>query len=297
LKSNQSADQSDWMKDLITSASGHVVELTAVRSDGSEFPVELSSNETMVTERQLHLVAMLDVSERHEIERLKREFVAMVSHDLKTPLSSVRGMLVLLSAGAAGELPAKAGPIVKSAGDQLERLIKLINDLLDVQKMESGKFTIETQDVGIRSILEQSFDMVERFADDHGVAVEITGGDERVMADPDRIVQVVINLLSNAVKFSPPDSEVKVSIVKEVDYVEVRVADKGRGIKEEFQKTIFERFRQVDKEDATEKKGSGLGLAICKMIVEEHGGTIGVDSKEGEGSTFWFRLPRVAKAE
>lgn len=294
LRSNsENSSQAQWMKDLISSASGHVVELIAVRDDKTEFPVELSSSVSMITEKQLHLIAMLDVSERHEIERLKREFVAMVSHDLKTPLSSVRGMLSLLSHGAAGQLPPKAEPIVKSAEEQLERLIKLISDLLDVQKMESGKFLIELSEVGIRGLLEQSFDTVERVADEADITIEISGGDEKVLADPDRIVQVVINLLSNAIKFSPRGGVVKMQISKGTDFVEVSVADQGRGIKQEFQESIFERFKQVEKSDASIKKGTGLGLAICKMIIEEHGGTIGVESTEGVGSRFWFRLQRA----
>lgn len=293
---SENSSQAQWMKELISSASGHVVELIAVREDKTEFPVELSSSVSMITEKQLHLIAMLDVSERHEIERLKREFVAMVSHDLKTPLSSVRGMLSLLSHGAAGQLPPKAEPIVKSAEDQLERLIKLINDLLDVQKMESGKFLIELSEVGIRGLLEQSFDTVERVADEADITIEISGGDEKVFADADRIVQVVINLLANAIKFSPRGGVVKMQISKGPDYVEVSVEDQGRGIKQEFQESIFERFKQVEKSDASIKKGTGLGLAICKMIIEEHGGTIGVESTEGSGSRFWFRLQRARES-
>ena len=293
LKSNDTLPKENWMEELLTSSPGHVMELSAVRqNDATEFPVELSSNKTLTGDKESHLVAMLDVSERHEIERLKREFVAMVSHDLKTPLSSVRGMLVLLSAGAAGELPPKAGPIVQSAEEQLERLIKLINDLLDVQKMESGKFSVELRDASIRALLEESFDAVEQVAEDNGVEIEIAGGDERVLADPDRVLQVIINLLSNAIKFSPRGSKVNMRIIGEPKYVEVRVEDQGRGIKREFHDSIFERFKQVEKLDATEKKGTGLGLAICKMIIEEHGGTIGVESEEGKGSTFWFRLQR-----
>lgn len=292
LKSDDNLDQNEWMKELITSASGHVIELVGVRANGSQFPVELSSSETFATQKSLHLVALLDVSERHEIERLKREFVAMVSHDLKTPLSSVRGMLVLLSAGAAGELPAKAGPMVKSAESQLERLIKLINDLLDVQKMEAGKFQINLTEVSIRAILEQSYDAVEQVAEENKVTIEISGGDDRVNADPDRLVQVVVNLLSNAIKFSPHGTQVDMRIIKEPDFVEVQIEDRGRGIKEEYRDVIFERFKQVEAADATEKHGTGLGLAICKMIIEEHHGTIGVRSDEGNGSTFWFRLPR-----
>ncbi len=292
LKSNDSFEQNEWMKELVSSASGHVLELVGMRKNGTQFPVELSSSETSVTQKKLHLVAMLDVSERHEIERLKREFVAMVSHDLKTPLSSVRGMLVLLSAGAAGELPPKAGPMVRSAEGQLERLIKLINDLLDVQKMESGKFQIHMQDVSIRAILEESYDVVEQVAEQNKVTIEISGDDERIEADPDRIVQVVVNLLSNAVKFSPEGSRVDMRILTEHDYVEVQVEDKGRGIKDEHKEVVFERFKQIEASDATEKKGTGLGLAICKLIIEGHHGTIGVNSTEGQGSTFWFRLPR-----
>ncbi|MBX9690758.1 MAG: PAS domain-containing sensor histidine kinase, partial [Cyanobacteria bacterium] len=266
-------------------------ELTAVREDGTLFPVEISCNGIQFKGGVLHLVAMLDVTERHEIERMKREFVAMVSHDLRTPLSSVQGMLALLSAGAAGNLPARAGSIVETAEGQLERLISLINDLLDIQKMESGRFQIERDEVLVKDLLDQSLEAVEQVAKAAKVEFSLPETNARMIADGARIIQVLVNLFSNAIKFSPADGSVEVTVIESPTEVEFRVEDHGRGIPPEHIDAVFERFRQVEPGDAKEKKGTGLGLAICKMIVEGHGGTIGVRSEPGKGSTFWFKIP------
>src|SRR5690606_35522220 len=183
-------------------ASGSIVELTAIKSDGSSFPVDVSVSEVMVQDQPLYLVAMIDVSERHEIERLKQEFVAMVSHDLRTPLSSVQGMLAILSAGVAGELPAKAGTMVATAEGQLDRLVSLINDLLDVQKMEAGEFQIEKEQVAVSEVFRQSVGSVERLAEIEKITISLEETDATMFADGARIVQVLVNLLANAIKFS-----------------------------------------------------------------------------------------------
>jgi PAS domain S-box-containing protein len=233
-----------------------------------------------------------DITERKEIERMKQEFVAMVSHDLRTPLTSIQGFLTLLQTGMYGPLNENGEENLATADANITRLIGLINDLLDIEKMESGKLKMEIGDCPLSEVFERSVGGVIGFADSQKVHLVAEPTNLMAFADRDRLVQVLINLISNAIKFSPKDSTIRIEAAKIDDFVEVRVIDKGRGVPEEYRETIFERFQQVRTTDATQKGGSGLGLAICKAIVEEgHGGTIGVESKEGEGSTFWFRVP------
>jgi signal transduction histidine kinase len=170
--------------------------------------------------------------------------------------------------------------------------MSLINDLLDLEKLESGTILISFAPCDLAAIFADSFNAVKVFAQERSVTVRMP---ERCQvectADANRIVQVLVNLISNAVKFSPPDSTVSVEFEEMEKWLKIKVIDQGRGIPPRFREAIFERFQQVEAADAQKKGGTGLGLAICKAIVEQHGGTIGVDSVEGEGSTFWFTLP------
>lgn len=225
-----------------------------------------------------------------EAARLKQEFVAMVSHDLRTPLTSIQGFLTLLEDGAYGDLPTKAHERTHLANRSINRLISLINDLLDMEKMEAGKLEMNIDVTPVQPIVERSIDSVQNFAEQHQVKLESERTEFDVVADPDRIVQVLVNLLSNAIKFSPKGAPVRITTEQSDKIVEVRVIDQGPGIPAKYIDTIFERFRQLP--EGAQKKGStGLGLAICKAIIEQHGGTIGVDTEEGKGSTFWFKLP------
>ena len=242
-----------------------------------------------------------DITERKQIERMKREFVAMVSHDLRTPLTSIQGFLSLLEAGVYGELSDSGIDSLSVADNSITRLVKLINDLLDIERLESGKFDLQISNVSVEDIFEQSADAVETFAQQQGVAIvnqpeQETHEDIHLQADGDRLIQVLVNLLSNAIKFSPAGSKVTLAAELVDDLVEFKIIDEGRGIPADFIDSVFERFKQVKKSDAKNKKGTGLGLAICKSIVEKHGGTIGVTSEEGKGSTFWFRVPKKADA-
>ena len=220
----------------------------------------------------------------------KQELVSMVTHDLRTPLTSILSTLTLMDDGVLGELPELAHKKVGRAVGSATRLISLINDLLDIEKMEAGRMQLALRDIPLEPLLESSINSVQAFAEEAGVKLECPECDLGVSADGDRIVQVIINLLSNAIKFSPRDGLVRLESEELDSMIEVRVVDRGRGIPEEHQSRVFERFSQVDPSNPTERKGTGLGLPICKMIIEGHGGSIGVRSKPGEGSTFWFRL-------
>ncbi len=258
------------------------------RKDGTMVDV-LWSGQWSEIEQATFCVAH-NITARKEMERLKQEFVAMVSHDLRTPLTSIGAALELISTGCYGQLSERGEEILETAESNIQRLIALINDLLDVEKMESGKLEMLFSQTDMALVFERCLQALLGFAQQHGVALKVEPGAPEAFADADRLVQVLVNLVSNAVKFSPSGSAVTLSARTRDDLVEVRVADKGRGIPEKFQAAIFDRFQQVETADATKKGGSGLGLAICKAIVEGHGGTIGVESKEGSGSTFWFTI-------
>lgn len=259
------------------------------KSDGTTSDV-LWSMHWSADEQALFCVAH-DISERKQMERLRQEFVAMVSHDLRTPLTAAQGSLEMLVEGVYGELPDKALTRILATEKDMVRLIKMINDLLDFERMEAGKLDLDYGDIDLPAIVDQAMDAIRGFAEINQVALENQTNPLKVVADGDRLVQVLVNLIANAVKFSPKGGAVSVSAEPDADFVVVKVQDQGRGVPESMRDSIFERFKQVEKTDATQKKGTGLGLPICKLIVEQHGGTIGVDSVAGEGSTFWFRLP------
>jgi PAS domain S-box-containing protein len=274
-------------------AMGRVTEWEARRKSGEVFPMELALFHFQTPDGRRHLAGSVrDISERREVDRLKKEFVSTVSHELRTPLTSIRGSLGLLSGGVLGELPPEAKEIVTVAERNVVRLVRLINDILDLERLDTGRMEMRFENAAIADLMTRSLEAVRAFADAEGVSVEIGAADgARVLADGDRAVQVIVNLLSNAIKFSPRGERVTVSVFTHGQWVEIRVADRGRGIPAAQRESVFERFRQVESSDARQKGGSGLGLAICKAIVEQHGGRIGVESEEGKGSTFWFHLP------
>jgi signal transduction histidine kinase len=227
-----------------------------------------------------------------EAARLKQEFVQMVSHDLRTPLTSIQGFLELLHQGAYGELPTKASQRTDIAMRSINRLILLINDLLDMEKMEAGKLEMTFQQTALDPVVQRTIEAVKNFAEQHEVDLRNEAPvDLEVFADGDRLVQVGVNLVSNAIKFSPKSGVVTISAEPMADFVIVRVSDQGPGIPPQYVDAIFERFRQLPANEGEKKGGTGLGLAICKAIVEQHGGKIGVDTTEGKGSTFWFLVP------
>jgi PAS domain S-box-containing protein len=232
-----------------------------------------------------------DVSQQKELERLKKEVIRMVSHDLRSPLSSVASLLELLSYSMYGDLSETGQTRVNATRLEIDRLIRMINDLLDFEKMEAGKLELNSQNTDSDTIFEKSVEAVRGLAEKKKIKIETKESDVNVRCDEDRIIQVVVNLLSNAIKFSDKNSKLILSAEQVDGTGKFHVIDFGRGIPEEKTGSIFDRFSQVEATDATQQGGTGLGLAICKSIIEQHGGTIGVESELGKGSTFWFTLP------
>ncbi len=237
-----------------------------------------------------------DISERKRIQKMHNEFISTVSHELRTPLTSLRGSLGLLSGGIMGKLPVEADELVGIAARNAERLALLINDILDLQKIESGKIHMDIRACELAEIIERSVQEMSAMADAKEIEISAASADFKIMADPDRMVQVLDNLLSNAIKFSPGGSRVFIDASRENGNVVVSVRDQGEGISDSFRERIFDKFQQADSSVTRNKSGTGLGLAICKAIVEGHGGEICFESKVGEGTTFFFTVS-AAKSE
>lgn len=228
------AREGEALREALLGVLGKVSEWEGRRADGTVFPFELSLFEFQA-EGSRHLAAHVrDLSERREVERLKKEFLSTVSHELRTPLTSIRGSLSLLSSGAVGELPAEAAEVAAIAERNSLRLIGLINDILDLERLETGRLEMHPEEVGLREVAERSIESVRPMADQAGIALVPPASDARVLADPDRLVQVLVNLLSNAVKFSPAGSAVTVTVSEDGGWAEARVADRGRGIPAAF---------------------------------------------------------------
>jgi PAS domain S-box-containing protein len=245
---------------------------------------------TPVPEEDLVYAAARDVTGAKELDRLKTDFVATVSHELRTPLTSIRGSLGLLASGVMGELPADAHEMIGVAERNSIRLMTLINDILDFEKLERGSVDMDLRPTPLLRVLESAIESTGAYAAQEGIGIELRAANATVRADEPRLVQVIENLLSNAVKHSQRGTSIAVRADAGPDWVEVSVEDRGCGIAPAAQAQLFERFHQLDSGDSRRQPGTGLGLAICKLIVEQHGGTIGVESRVGEGSTFRVRI-------
>lgn len=271
-----------------------VLEYRIIRPDGSirwmlarNFPVLNEAGETRFCG------IMHDVTERKESEKRVREFYSTVSHELRTPLTSIKASLGLVNGGIAGDISPEAGHLLTIASGECDRLVRLINDILDLRKIEAGKIELKLVRVAVSELVSKAIESIRAVAEDQGVSFAVsiqTKGD--VDCDMDRVLQVLANLLSNAIKYSPEGQSIEVGVLRKPGG-EYRffVSDSGPGIKQEMIGLLFGKFQQLDSSDSRPREGTGLGLAISKAIVEQHQGKIGVDTKYGEGSTFWFELP------
>jgi PAS domain S-box-containing protein len=231
--------------------------------------------------------------ERNKVDRLKNEFVSIVSHELRTPLTSIRGSLGLILGGVAGEVAPNLRKLLDIAHVNSERLVRLINDLLDIDKIASGKMDFNLQWLDLLPLVEQALEANQAYAGQLGVRLVLLRGIEgiKVKVDQDRLMQVMANLLSNAAKFSPKEGVVELAMHRFEGRVRVEVIDHGGGISEEFQRKIFQKFSQEDSSSTRAKGGTGLGLSISKALIEKMGGEIGFTTRPGAGSTFYFDLP------
>lgn len=232
-----------------------------------------------------------DITERKAVDRMKSEFISIASHEMRTPLTSIHGVIKLLCAGRLGELSESGSKMADMALRNSDRLVHLVSDILDLERMESGRDEITKTTCNDAQLIQQAIDTVSSMAKEKEITFETNSKSIEFTGDRDRLTQTLTNLLSNAIKFSPNNSKIVVVAKLQDENVLFSVADRGRGIPAEKLETIFERFQQVDASDSRKKGGTGLGLAICRHIVEQHRGKIWVESVYGEGSTFYFTIP------
>lgn len=280
------------------------LETERVRKDGTPFPAELSISAYQLAGERKLIIIVRDISERRKIERMKAEFISTVSHELRTPLTSIRGALGLIGGGAIGFVPEKMRSLIQIAQKNSESLTRLINDLLDVQKIEAGKMDFEFASFPLRQLLDNAIQQNQSMAGSLGVSLVLDEGAEPDLSalgamllrvDAGRFQQVMANLISNACKYSPDSGQVRVMTqMIAANRVRIIVADQGNGVPENFRDRIFEKFSQADSSDTRSKGGTGLGLAISKVIVHYMDGDIGfynASPEQGGGAHFYIDLP------
>lgn len=270
-------------------------ELMGTRKNGSEFPVEITINASIIDGKQLFTGILRDITERKKIELLKSEFVATVSHELRTPLTAIKGSLDLITKGMDLDLPEEADTMLILANRNVERLLTLINDILDVSKLESGEINFLYEKLKLEPFIKDTLAINQEYAKKYNTTFECKGCHKGITinADRDRLVQVMSNLLSNAAKYSPENIPVEIFTTINNDTVRVSIKDHGPGIPKDFQEKLFGKFTQSSSGDTRQVGGTGLGLNISKMIIEKLGGQIGFETIEGKETTFYFELPVV----
>ena len=275
---------------------GHIQEIPGRRQDGTIFPSDVAITAVELNDGTHYVAVVRDISERKRVERIKSEFVASVSHELRTPLTSIAGSLSLLAGGAGGELGERAQRLITIAHSNAERLVRLINDILDLEKIDSGRMTFKNQSIDLSDFLKQATEANRGFADRYQVSLQlqIDGPPACVWADPDRLMQIITNLISNAVKFSPAGAAVEIILQPSAATHRISICDHGPGIDEDFRERVFGRFAQADSSDSRAKGGTGLGLSIVREMVTRLGGSVSFDTETGVGTRFHIDLPATA---
>ncbi len=268
-------------------------EVMARRSDGTEFPIEFSVGAMRKSAVSGYVTVVRDITERKVIDRMKSELISTISHELRTPLTSIKGSIGLIRSGVTGIIPTESSRMLDIAHNNCNRLIRIINDILDIEKISAGMMAINSESVNLASLLTESVTDGKAYADQLNITLVVAEVDSRsvVYADRDRLMQVLANLISNAVKFSNPGGRVEISLDRGDLGYRVSVTDHGPGIPAEFRDRVFSRFAQADASDTRRKGGTGLGLSIAKSIIEQHGGALGFETEAGRGTTFHFEIP------
>jgi len=292
------------LEPLETGESNETVHHAAYRrKNGSLYDVEVHTQAAVSNGCKAFIQIALDETERKRVEHMKGEFISKVSHELRTPLTSIRGALGLMQSGAVGELPDKASSMVRIANTNAERLTRLVDDILALEKSVSGNLALHITETSAADVLRQTIESHAGYAERYKVQFVLgnvppeIAGHGAVMADSLRLTQVLSNLMSNAAKFSPPGGQVIVRALENGANMRFEVEDRGCGIAEDFRPLIFEKFAQADSSTARRFEGTGLGLSITKQLVEAMGGEIGFETEVGRGTTFYFELPRPAQAQ
>ncbi|AKH70219.1 PAS domain S-box [Spongiibacter sp. IMCC21906] len=306
------AEHDQYIGNYLTTGERKIIgtgrEVTGLRKNDQTFPLELAISEMDFNGQRMFTGIVRDISARKETEeqlrqamqrvheqRVKDEFISTVSHELRTPLTSIKASLELMIANAVGELPDQAKMLLDIAHRNSDRLLLLINDILDISKLESEEMPFNIKRVKLISLLKHAISNNQSYADKYGVsfALQECPAELYLNIDSDRMMQVLSNLMSNSAKFSYPNSTVTLCAVDKKDHIRVTVKDKGAGIPEEFQSRIFEKFTQAQHDNKREISGTGLGLYITKSIVEKHGGKLSFYSEPGKGSEFYIDIPYV----
>lgn len=275
------------------------IECIGQRKDGSKFPIEIMLSTLTIDNGIVVTTAIRDISVRkrksERAKKLNHESIATVSHELRTPLTSIAGALAVLKTGSAGKLPESATRFITIAYNNSQRLVRLVNDILDIEKIEAGKFTTTIEPVDIRSVLKEAMENTLAYAKSYGVRItyEVPATHCELKSDADWLVQIVTNLLANAIKFSPRGGEVEITVKTQSRNTRISVRDHGPGIPEDYKQKVFEKFSQANSSDAPKKGGTGLGLSIVKQMVTRLGGQVGLSDAPGGGTIFYVDFPET----